>query len=66
MAMTQTERAPEADKIEELSKDKSTISADSRHVLIVAGRAAAQSPWLRNLNDYDRKERREYQVTRFG
>ena len=60
----ENERASEADK--KPSKDKSTISAESRHVLIQVGRAAAQPRWIRNVNDYDRRERREYQVTRFG
>jgi hypothetical protein len=26
----------------------------------------AQPRWIRNVNDYDRRERREFQVTRFG
>lgn len=27
---------------------------------------AAPSPWLRNVNEYARRERCEFQVTRFG
>jgi hypothetical protein len=27
---------------------------------------AAQPSWLRNVNDYARRERREFQVSRFG
>jgi hypothetical protein len=27
---------------------------------------AAHTPWLRNLNAYVRRERREYEVARFG
>lgn len=28
--------------------------------------AAAHPRWIRNVNDYDRRERCEFQVTRFG
>jgi hypothetical protein len=28
--------------------------------------ATAWAPWIRNANEYDRRERREFQVTRFG
>jgi hypothetical protein len=31
-----------------------------------ANAATARAPWIRNVNDYDRRERREFQVTRFG
>ena len=58
--------APTADKIEELSKDKSTISTKDRHVLINAGPAATPNAWLKPLGDYERRQRREYQVARFG
>jgi hypothetical protein len=64
MANTQDKRAPEAEKI--AAKDKPTISTNSRHVLIVAGPAAARPSWLKPMADYERKERREFQVTRFG
>jgi hypothetical protein len=26
----------------------------------------ARAPWVRNVNDYARRERREFQVSRFG
>jgi hypothetical protein len=37
----------------------STISTEGQHT-------AAPSPWLRNVNEYARRERCEFQVTRFG
>jgi hypothetical protein len=64
--MAQDKRAPEAGTIVESSKDKPTISTDSRHVLIVAGRPPARSAWLKPLDSYDRQQRREFQVSRYG
>jgi hypothetical protein len=56
--MPREERAPEADKIK--------ASTKGQHVLVVAGRAAAPPSWLKPLDAYDRRERGENQVTRFG
>jgi hypothetical protein len=64
MASTREERAPEADKI--AAKDKSTISTDSRNVLIKAGPTGARSAWLKPLDCYERQQRCEFQVARFG
>jgi hypothetical protein len=60
--MTRDARAPET----ELPRDKSTISTKGRHVRIDGGRAAAQPRWLRNVNEYVRRQPHEYQVMRFG
>jgi hypothetical protein len=39
-----------------------------KRALRAAGANAPPAPatWIRNVNDYDRRERREFQVTRFG
>ncbi len=58
--------APEADKIVKSSKDKSTISTKGQHVRIDVGQEAGGPRWLRNVNDYVRRQPREYDVTRFG
>jgi hypothetical protein len=46
------------------SKDAKENKAARNHA--AANAAPAPSRWIRNINDYDRRERREYQVSRFG
>jgi hypothetical protein len=58
LAALKTERleAQRAAKIEDAFKK---VSTKGQHT-------AAPSPWLRNVNEYARRERCEFQVTRFG
>jgi hypothetical protein len=54
--------------------DRMGANADSKKPKVIkrARRAAgakappAPSKWIRNVNDYERRERREFQVARFG
>jgi hypothetical protein len=55
LAALKTERL----EAQRAAKKEPTISAKAQHT-------AAPSPWLRNVNEYARRERREFQVTRFG
>ena len=55
LAALKTERQRAA-KIEDALKKAST---KGQHT-------AAPSPWLRNVNEYARRERCEFQVTRYG
>ena len=42
-------------------------NVDKRAVLAAGAKARPAHPaWIRNVNDYDRRERSEYQVIRFG
>jgi hypothetical protein len=58
LAALKTERleAQRAAKIEDAFKK---VSTEAQHT-------AAPSRWLRNVNEYTRRERCEFQVTRFG
>ena len=47
--------------------DSEKPNVDKRAVLAAGGNPPpAPSRWIRNVNDYDRRERNEYQVMRFG
>jgi hypothetical protein len=61
VAALKTERleAQRAAKVEGVSKEKPPISTEGQHT-------AAPSPWLRNVNEYARRQRCEFQVARFG
>ena len=42
-------------------------NVDKRAVLAAGAKARPAHPaWIRNVNDYDRRERSEYQVIQFG
>ena len=41
-------------------------NVNKRAVRAAGANAPAPAPWLRSLSDYERRERHEYQVTRFG
>jgi hypothetical protein len=58
LAELKTDRleAQRAAKIEDVFKK---VSTEAPHT-------AALSPWLRNVNEYARRERCAFQVTRFG
>jgi hypothetical protein len=43
-----------------------SVTAEPKANLIDKPPAAAHSPWIRPLRDYERRERCEFQVTRFG
>jgi hypothetical protein len=47
--------------------DSEKPNVDKRAVLAAGAKARPAHPaWIRNVNDYDRRERSEYQVIRFG
>ena len=61
LAALKTDRleAQRAAKIEAVFKKEPTISTEAQH-------KAGPSRWLRNVNEYARRERCEFQVARFG
>jgi hypothetical protein len=47
--------------------DSEKSKVDKRAVRTAGAKALPAHPaWIRNVNDYDRRERNEYQVMRFG
>jgi hypothetical protein len=66
--MTRTLREKDPDRIgsDEPPRSKNASNSKDRKTGGGSNEPAAPSPWIRSLGSYDRSERREYQVTRFG
>ncbi len=63
--MTRTLREKDPDRIgsDEPPRSKNASNSKDRKTGGGSNEPAAPSPWIRSLGSYDRRERREYQVT---
>jgi hypothetical protein len=66
--MTRTLREKDPDRIgANAPRDSEKPNVDNGARRAAGANAPPAHPrWIRNVNDYDRRERREFQVTRFG